>query len=101
MGRHRDRVKIIADILLVVKGGSRKTSIMVRARLSYTLLCRYLTEVVTADLVCLENGGYLLTEKGRRFLDKFNMYSQYCEHLNDNMKIVNKKRTELEEMCSS
>jgi len=101
MGRHRDRLQIIADILRIVKRGSRKTRIMRRARLSYTLLCRYLTEVVKADLIFCENGNYVLTRKGEKFLDKFNVYSQHCEHLNDHLNTVSSERMELEKMCSA
>jgi len=100
MGRHRNRLQIIADVLRIVRRGSRKTRIMRRARLSYTLLCRYLADVVKADLVSFENESYVLTGKGRRFLDRFDVYSQHCEHLNDHLNTVSSERTELERMCS-
>ena len=101
MGRHRDRLQIVADILRVVRRGSRKTRVMRQARLSYTLLCRYLAEVMDADLVCFENESYVLTGKGRSFLDKFDVYSQHCEHLNDHLNTVSVERMELERMCSA
>jgi len=100
MGRHRNRLQIIADILCVVKRGSRKTRIMRQARLSYTLLCRYLAEVVKADFVYYENRNYILTGRGERFLDKFNEYIEHCEHLNDHLNKVSSERIELEKMCS-
>ena len=101
MGRYRTRLQIIADILRVVRRGARKTRIMRQARLSYTLLRRYLAEVVKADLVCFENENYVLTGKGRRFLDKFNVYFRHCEHLNDHLNTVSNERMELEKMCSA
>ena len=100
-GSHRNRLQIIADILCVVRRGARKTHIMRQARLSYTLLCRYLAEVVNADLVCFENENYVLTRKGRSFLDKFNVYSRHCEHLSDHLNTVSSERMELERMCSA
>jgi len=101
MGRHRNRLQIIADVLRVVRGGSRKTRIMRQARLSYMLLCRYLADVVKADLVSFENESYVLTGKGQSFLDRFNAYSQHCEHLNDHLNTVSIERMELEKMCSA
>jgi len=101
MGRHRNRLQIIADVLRVVREGSGKTRIMRRAKLSYMLLCRYLAEVEKADLVCFENENYVLTGKGQRFLDRFNVYSQHCEHLNDHFNTVSIERMELERMCSA
>ena len=101
MGSHRNRLQIIAEILRIVRRGARKTHIMRQARLSYTLLCRYLTEVVNADLVYFEDENYVLTGKGQRFLDKFNVYSQHCEHLNDHLNTVSNERMELEKMCSA
>lgn len=98
MGRHRSRLQIIADVLCVVSGGARKTHVMQRARLSYTLLCRYLAEVVKADLVSFENEIYVLTRKGQSFLDKFDVYSQHCQHLNDRLDTVTNERIELEKM---
>jgi len=100
MGRHRDRLEIIADILFVASKGARKTRIMRQARLSYTLLCRYLAEAVKADFVYYENRNYILTGRGERFLDKFNAYSQHCERLNDHLNKVSSERIELEKMCS-
>jgi len=46
MGKYRDRLQIIADMLSVVRGGAKKTHIMYQANLSYTLLGRYLSEVL-------------------------------------------------------
>jgi len=101
MGGHRNRLEIIADILCIAKRGARKTRIMRQAGLSYTLLCRYLTEVVKADLVYCESKNYLLTRKGERFLNKFREYSQHCQRLDDHLNTVSGERMELEKMCSA
>jgi len=100
MGRNRNRLQIIADVLCVVMRGARKTHIMYQANLSYALLNRYLAEVMNADLVCFENENYVLTGKGRSFLDKFKVYSRHCERLNDHLNTVSIERMELERMCS-
>ena len=51
MSRYRDRLQIIADILVIASRRARKTQIMYQANLSYRLLCRYLGEVLEAGLV--------------------------------------------------
>ena len=69
MGKYRDRLQIIADILSVVSDGAKKTHVMYQANLSYTLLSRYLSEVLDAGLVSFgEEGYYRLTKSGRGWL---------------------------------
>ena len=78
MVRYRNRLDIIADVLEVAKGGARKTKIMYGANLSYTLLTRYLKDVMDMGLVRGEDGNiFKLTEKGSDFLQEFN---GYCMH---------------------
>ncbi|MFB0567423.1 MAG: winged helix-turn-helix domain-containing protein, partial [Candidatus Bathyarchaeia archaeon] len=72
MGRYRDRLQIVADILAITSRGAKKTQIMYQANLSYKLLCKYLDEVMTAGLVNCENGdSYVLAPKGKEFLSKY------------------------------
>ena len=81
MVKYRNRLEIIADILAVVKGGAGKTQVMYGANLSYTLLTRYLKNVVNIGLVKMAPGNtYVLTEKGSDFLREF---TGYCEHLRE------------------
>ena len=75
MTKYRDRLDIIADVLKVVSDGARKTRIMYMANLSYTLLTRYLTDVIDLGLVRKdEKKIYKLTDKGSNFLRKFKSY---------------------------
>ena len=99
MGRYRDRLHIIADILCVVRGGAKKTHVMYRANLSYTLLSRYLAEVLDAGLVsCDDDDRYRLTRRGRDFLDRFDEYSKRCDHVEQELNHVNDEKTILEDM---
>ena len=78
MVRYRNRLDIIADVLEVAKGGARKTKIMYGANLSYTLLTRYLKDVIDMGLVRGEDGSiFKLTEKGSDFLQEFNGYREH------------------------
>lgn len=103
LGSYRSRLDIIADILHVVSQNARKTQIMYQANLSYKVLTKYLTEVIKASLVDFERKRkcYLLTAKGRAFLEAYNDYSRNNIHLEKRLNEINGKKKVLEEMCSS
>ena len=99
MVKYRGRLQIIADILSVVRDGAKKTHVMYQANLSYTLLSRYLTEVLDAGLVSLDNEDrYRLTRRGQNFLDRFGEYSRRCDKLEQQLNNVNDEKTVLENM---
>jgi len=99
MGKYRDRLQIIADILSVVRDGAKKTHVMYQANLSFTLLKRYLTEVLEAGLVrCDDEDSYRLTGRGRTFLDRFGEYSKRCERVEEELNNVNDEKTVLEKL---
>jgi predicted transcriptional regulator len=105
LGSYRSRLDIIADILMVVKGNgsAKKTQIMYGANLSYTVLSKYLAEVLNACLIKFESGKrhYVLTEKGKKFLRHYREYSKRNRHVERQLETVNAKRKALEELCSA
>jgi len=101
MSKYRDRLQIIASILSIAGGRAKKTQIMYQANLSYKLLCRYLGEVQDAGLVSCENKDYyVLTGKGKEFLDRHEEYSKRCQSLEEQFNHTNTTKTWLEKMCS-
>ncbi len=80
LGKHRDRLDIIVDILKVAKYGSTKTNIMLKANLSYDLLEKYLELAVKYGFVRLNSKNYQLTDNGKKFLYRYiyflNRYSK-------------------------
>jgi predicted transcriptional regulator len=104
LGSYRSRFDIIADILRVVKGndGARKTQIMYGANLSYKVLMRYLGEVLEACLIRFEKSKrcYVLTAKGREFLEHYREYSRRNKHVARQLNDVESKRRVLEGLCS-
>jgi predicted transcriptional regulator len=101
MGKYRGRLQIIADILSVVRNGAKKTHVMYQANLSYTLLSRYLTEVLESGLVSCDNEDrYNLTRRGKNFLDIFNEYSKRCGQIEQQLNHVNNEKTALENMVN-
>jgi len=102
MGGYRDRLQIIADILFIASRRAKKTQIMYQANLSYKLLCRYLGEVLDAGLVSFESGDcYVLTAKGKEFLNRHEEYSKRRKSLEEHLNHVNNEKTVLERMCYS
>jgi predicted transcriptional regulator len=100
---YRRRLDIIADILRVISGSAKKTQIMFQANLSYTVLQKYLAEITGASLISFEEEArcYVLTDKGRVFLDGYQEYSKTNRHLEKGLNDVRTKKAVLDELCSS
>jgi len=87
-------------VLSIASGKARKTQIMYQANLSYKLLCRYLDEVVEAGLVTSESEEYyVLTPKGKEFLNRHGEYLKRCKSLEQHLNYINNEKTALEKMC--
>lgn len=100
MGKYRDRLHIIADILSITRKRASKTRIMYQANLSYKLLCKYLDRVITAGLVKTEDGRlYVLTRKGKEFLSRHKEYSKHRKSLEEHRNHIKNERNVLESMC--
>ena len=73
--KRRDRLYIIAEILIIAKGGSLKTQIMYRANLSFAQLNEYLSFLIKMDLLKVKNENrrntYRTTAKGEKYLEKY------------------------------
>ncbi len=102
MAKYRSRLDIVRDMLLAVGDGAKKTHIMYGANMSYRLLSRYLEEVLEAGLVTFVKGSsYVVTEKGRKFLERYEEYCKRRERLQDRASSVENEKEELENMCSN
>ena len=104
MGKHRSRLKILANILSVVSdnNGAKKTQIMYQAYLSYKLLIQYLKDVTEAGLViCGEENCYKITPKGEQFLAKFGEYDKSREIIDEQLNHIDDQRLMLHELCPS
>jgi len=100
VGKHRSRLQIVADILLVVKDGAKKTKIMRRANLSHRLLRRYLAHITEAELVKPRNASsYTLTLRGREFLNWYEEYLNRSRHIEAQFEEISSQRILLEKVC--
>jgi predicted transcriptional regulator len=101
LGSYRGKLDIIADILQVAKETAKKTQIMYQANLSYKVLQRYLAELVEAALICFEDEKrcYMLTNKGRIFLDAYKKYRKTNKRIESRRRAANARREVLEKLC--
>lgn len=90
MGRKRDRLEIIKDILNVIREKSGKikpTHILYKSNLSHQMMEEYLQELIKKGFIVeqpLSTKGkstktYSITDKGIRFLDKYRMIVDFTE----------------------
>jgi len=103
LGSYRGKLDIIADILNIASRNAKKTQIMYQANLSYKVLQRYLTEIMEASLISFESAKqyYMLTPKGREFLDAYKKYSRTNKSMEKRLNDVCTKRKALEGLCSN
>lgn len=90
MGARRSRLELIFDILMAIqnKGGKIKpTHLMYKSNLSHKLLNNYLDELMTKELVVIEeefskkketaNKAVVITDKGLQFLAEFRRMREF------------------------
>ncbi len=102
LGNYRGKLDIIADILNVALKNAKKTQIMYQANLSYKVLQKYLAEVTTAQLISYENEKqhYLLTDKGREFLEAYEKYSKSSKYVEKHLTDVEMSKQVLDKLCT-
>jgi predicted transcriptional regulator len=100
MARYRRRFEIMADMLKVAVRGAKKTRIMYSANLSYGLLEKYLVETVRVGFLSFEDNVYRTTEKGLRFLERYEFYSGRYSKFEKDFNSLRREMEVLDSMCS-
>jgi len=99
---YRNRLDIVKDILSILEvagaRGSKKTHIMYGANLSYKLLKRYLDEVLDAGLIYKYKSFYVITKKGKLFLQTYGDYDRENREVEKHAVRLNNGKTELTKM---
>ncbi|HLN45640.1 MAG: winged helix-turn-helix domain-containing protein [Chloroflexota bacterium] len=100
MGKHRDKVDIVAKVLMAASQNVGKTQIMYQANLNYDMLMKYLTEALNFQFVMLdsERRFYQITDKGQEFLEAYREYSKANKKKERQLRITITKRKDLEKM---
>jgi|YelNatPaOPRAMG01_1025707.scaffolds.fasta_scaffold03392_18 predicted transcriptional regulator len=103
LGVYRGKFDIIADILSVASADAKKTQIMYKANLSYKVLQHYLAEVTEAALVSFhhEKGCYVLTEKGRLFLETYRDYHRTSKNVEKHLSYLQDKKMLLHKLLQN
>jgi predicted transcriptional regulator len=99
IGKYRDELGIIADILNAAGSGAKKTRIMSVANLSYRLFEKYLRDTVQIGFLRMNDDGYGVTEKGQDFLEKYFSFSSTYSKLESELQTVLSEREVLKRMC--
>lgn len=67
---NRGRIGIITDILNVCKEQQNKTRIVYKTNLNFNLTGKYLDLLIKNGLLDKKENRYVITDKGRTFLEK-------------------------------
>jgi len=68
----RNNIDICADILRVARSGAKKTRIVYKANLNFVIMKDYLKTLKKNGLLKNEDGFFITTSKGARFLEQYN-----------------------------
>ena len=84
MGKKRNKLEIIKDILQVIKerdGRIKPTHILYKSNLSHQMMADYLKELINKNFIVEEvqskGRTYSLTDKGRKYLDEYQMIAEF------------------------
>ncbi len=99
MGKNRDRLTIVAAILEAANSGAGKTRIMRMSNLSYALVEKYLGFVLDSGFVHANGSRYVLTNRGRLFLDEFKQFRLRYVRAKNTLEELGEEQKRLERMC--
>ncbi len=98
--KNRDSLEIVRDVLSVASEKTKKTRIMYQANLSYRIMEKYLNSLLESGLIeCSEDSFYVITWRGKEFLQMFDDYLDRCAKIGKDIRGVRKDRLMLENMC--
>ena len=98
--RNRCSLDIVQNILIVASVRVKKTRIMYQANLSYLQVQKYLHILLEQGLLKLDgDSGYLITKKGRGFLELYDDYVRRRMRIKKQIDQSARDRGSLEKMC--
>ena len=72
---NRNDIDICADILRIARVGAKKTHLVYKANLNFKIIKRYLSRLSEQSLISSDNGQYITTEEGVKFLDNYQKFA--------------------------
>ena len=98
--KNRSSLEIVRDMLSVATEKSRKTRILYDAHLNFRLLEKYLKILLENDLLeTVDDSFYLVTCKGKNFLQNYEDYLERCSRIGEEIKDARKEKLALKNMC--
>ena len=67
----RNDLDICADILRIAQSGAKKTHLVYRANLNFSIVKKYIRKLMEGGFLEAENGRFFTTEGGVRFLKQY------------------------------
>jgi predicted transcriptional regulator len=71
----RNDIDICADILKIARVGAKKTHLVYKANLNFEIVKKYLNRLFENNLISSENGHFITTEEGVKFLDSYQTFT--------------------------
>jgi len=100
--KNRSGLEIARDLLSAATEKTKKTRMMYSARLSYRLMEKYLKALLGNGLLePFDGSSYLITRKGKIFLQMYEDYHKRYRRINKEIRGVRNDRGLLEDMCFS
>jgi predicted transcriptional regulator len=100
--KNRPGLEIARDLLSAAAEKTKKTRMMYSARLSHRLMKKYLKSLLVNGLVePVDDSSYLITRKGKIFLQMYEDYVERCRRIGEEIRGVRNDRVLLENMCFS
>ena len=98
--KNRSSLEIVRDMLSVASEKCKKTQILYDAHLNYLLLEKYLKILLANGLLETVDGSfYLVTWKGKDFLQKFEDYLERCSRIKEEITDVHQEKVALKNLC--
>jgi predicted transcriptional regulator len=98
--KNRNGLEIVRDMLCAATERSKKTRILYDAHLNYRLLEKYLKILLDNGLLkTIDDTFYLVTCKGRNFLQNYEDYLNQCKKVGKEIKDAHKRKLVLKNMC--
>jgi predicted transcriptional regulator len=98
--KNRTSLEIVRDMLSVATERRRKTRILYDAHLNHRLLEKYLKILLENGLLqTVEDSCYLVTGKGKNFLQNYEEYLERCKKIGEEIMDARKEKLALKNMC--
>jgi predicted transcriptional regulator len=99
LGKHREKIDIVAKILMAAANNAGKTQIMYEANLNYEMLKKYLVEITRYQLLHFDDAAhYQVTDRGHEFLEAYKKYSKVNKYKEKQLRLAKTKKEKVKEL---